>query len=492
MSNSQQQTENSVSTDGKVKSNENSDNTTKNQEQKKDSSEEKIQQPSEQKEELVNKDDVSQNQNSPRKDDSSANIKQSEDLPKPIPLILPHDILFAGNFYFPSILHNIAQLNDIKLDFKPYSLKDFICCRNNTFSREYNVLPFAISTPILYKEKGKYKKYPLLKTVNNGIKVLDYYVDKKNKKKKNKSKSESESIKKNTSKDDTPVYDEFHPVLSLDFNLCTASMTINQKKFRIKIYILSTDNKVFKLKLPIKDLDLFKKIVGVISNLIYRSNGQKRNIIGIVMRPNFEKNYYIAQKQFFMNAKTGDILIFRGFECPARMQRFYTGSEYDHVALLVRKDGTLFVYEATSREGCKERQWREFIIYMWNLLYDKIVYRELLIKNKTKDEVMRIQEDLEYRALDFLTKTKGKKYFLSLKSVICGGHLHKYEKDNRWESSKGFSCSALVTGAYLNMGILKYTKEVGAVLPGGYAQDTQIDLNEPFELGPEKIIDFTE
>ena len=47
-----------------------------------------------------------------------------------------------------------------------------------------------------------------------------------------------------------------------------------------------------------------------------------------------------------------DILIFKGFKISSKCQRFFTRADYDHVALLIRKDGILYVYESTSDEGC--------------------------------------------------------------------------------------------------------------------------------------------
>jgi hypothetical protein len=62
------------------------------------------------------------------------------------------------------------------------------------------------------------------------------------------------------------------------------------------------------------------------------------------------KNYYIFESEFKEKAKTGDLLIFRGFECPAKCQRCFTGAHYDHVALLYKKYDILSVYESTSKE----------------------------------------------------------------------------------------------------------------------------------------------
>ena len=56
----------------------------------------------------------------------------------------------------------------------------------------------------------------------------------------------------------------------------------------------------------------------------------------------------MSAEQFVKKSKTGDLMLFRGYEFPAQCQRFFTGSHYDHVALLIKKYTELEVYETTS------------------------------------------------------------------------------------------------------------------------------------------------
>jgi hypothetical protein len=56
----------------------------------------------------------------------------------------------------------------------------------------------------------------------------------------------------------------------------------------------------------------------------------------------------MSSNQFLERSKSGDLLLFRGFEVPAKCQRFFTNSNYDHVALLVKRYLELEVYETTS------------------------------------------------------------------------------------------------------------------------------------------------
>jgi hypothetical protein len=56
----------------------------------------------------------------------------------------------------------------------------------------------------------------------------------------------------------------------------------------------------------------------------------------------------MSAQQFATKSKTGDIMLFRGYEFPAKCQRCCTGAHYDHVALLIKKYTELEVYESTS------------------------------------------------------------------------------------------------------------------------------------------------
>ena len=58
----------------------------------------------------------------------------------------------------------------------------------------------------------------------------------------------------------------------------------------------------------------------------------------------------MSSGQFTERSKSGDLLLFRGFEFPAKCQRYFTTSHYDHVALLVKRYYELEVYETTSAQ----------------------------------------------------------------------------------------------------------------------------------------------
>ncbi len=76
-------------------------------------------------------------------------------------------------------------------------------------------------------------------------------------------------------------------------------------------------------------------------------------------------------------------------------------------------------------------------------------------------------------------------------TICCGSHKKKSQENNLWKNKKGFICSSLIMGAYLQMGICKYTKNVNEILPGEFSQDFLLPFTDKFELGPEIIIDFS-
>ena len=354
------------------------------------------------------------------------------------------------------------EIEDIRVGYRR-SLKDVLTPRNITLRNEFKSQSFAMTTNVWLKEGHKFKEYPCMKLENSAITILK-------------------------KKGGVNEFDTDNPVLYINFNQCTTSFKIDKKNKIVVLSVLSYKPTFFTLKLPTSD-EVYKTFITLLQTIIFTSKGRKTNLLGVSLRPYFHQNYFLSHLEFEKKAKTGDILIFRGFECPAKLQRCYTHSEYDHVALLIRRNGVLNVYEATSKEGCKVRPWNDFILYLWNLLYDKIVYRELII---TSDDKNRIQCDIQRSVDNFLVKTEKKKYHISICDIVCGKKEKEYEKKNLWEKAEGYTCSALVCGAMINMGVLNYSENVEAILPGYFSKENKnIKLNAPFSFGPEIIIDFS-
>jgi hypothetical protein len=134
--------------------------------------------------------------------------------------------------------------------------------------------------------------------------------------------------------------------------------------------------------------------------------------------------------------------------------------------------------------------WKEFTNSLWNLLYDKMVYRELQINGDTTNEKELIQAEIEEKTEEFINETQNKKYVLSCSAILCY-KKKDYERKNNWKDSKGFFCSQLIAAAYLNCGILQYKKGTSYYLPGSFSHGKKLQLKETYSLGPEVIIDFS-
>jgi len=58
----------------------------------------------------------------------------------------------------------------------------------------------------------------------------------------------------------------------------------------------------------------------------------------------------ISEENFRKKVDTLDILLFRGLQNMQKVQRFLTGSNYDHVAIFLRSGKDLYFLEATGND----------------------------------------------------------------------------------------------------------------------------------------------
>lgn len=70
--------------------------------------------------------------------------------------------------------------------------------------------------------------------------------------------------------------------------------------------------------------------------------------------------------------------MFKGRSFASKLQRTFTRSEYDHVALLLKySSGSIGLLEATGADGVSVVLWDDFLRFKWHKLYTKLVYRHL-------------------------------------------------------------------------------------------------------------------
>lgn len=169
------------------------------------------------------------------------------------------------------------------------------------------------------------------------------------------------------------------------------------------------------------------------------------------------------------------------------------------MALLLKRNENLYVYETLAKDGAKLRHWKDFIRYYWNLLYERIVFRKLIVNTADSPECDdQIEEDLmdeiEVKLFDFIKITEKKPYRLSCDKLFCASKPKAYEVNDDWSKAKGFYCSQLVAAAFMHAGIMKIETCSGRYLPGSFAvtkKKESLSLKNQFDLGAEFLLDFT-
>ena len=130
------------------------------------------------------------------------------------------------------------------------------------------------------------------------------------------------------------------------------------------------------------------------------------------------------------------------------MQRFFTISDFDHVAMVFRLEGQEpMVFESNPSYGVSMFKWYEYLLYF--NLYQKINLRKLNYVRKAE-----VQQSL----LRFAKKNLGRKYDIGALKMM------KIDSDFDWEKVKnleeepsearGYFCSELIAKAYKSVGLI--------------------------------------
>ena len=383
------------------------------------------------------------------------------------------------------------------------SIKEILLNRDDSlFIDEFSILPFSIETTVLFKQINSKKyieshlllnKHLLLILQRNKTEDQNNNSFNSNYKLKQSFEQSNNKYKKIgfKFKDIKKIYDINHPILCLNFDLITARVTGDEKNNEISIQVLSNKILIFKLKTPNNNKKSFHSLLQNINLNILLSNGYILNLLTISLEKKFYLSYYISLKDFESKANTGDILLYRGRQIQSKIQRCYTKDKYDHIAIIHKKYHNLFIYEATSNYGCKERTWHEFICFEYYLFYQTIAFRKLIINDSNYENQCNIINNLNDKFDDFLSLTEGKDYKIKISSIICGCKDIDSQNKNNWKKKDGFICSSLVFSAYLDLGICEINKDIEQILPGDFSHDKYLKFNKPFDLSPEIIIDFS-
>eukprot|EP01017_Pseudomicrothorax_dubius_P031052 TRINITY_DN3923_c0_g2_i8.p1 TRINITY_DN3923_c0_g2~~TRINITY_DN3923_c0_g2_i8.p1 ORF type:complete len:270 (-),score=51.24 TRINITY_DN3923_c0_g2_i8:114-923(-) len=220
-----------------------------------------------------------------------------------------------------------------------------------------------------------------------------------------------------------------------------------------------------------------------ISKAIDTSNGFRRSLTNLFSEKKFWKFDRLSIKQLIKTAESGDILLFTSKQTHADMQRIFTGSKYDHVALLIvsnpqhEEKRQVYVFEATGGEGVSVTNLMDFKTNKWYLLYTRLVIRKLNYKRETN-----FFEKLQ----EFFKKTHGKKYSISAQKLLKKQSMIAQDEDFK---DRAFFCSELVAAAYKRLGLLPNDISSTQYWPGSFSSEYDLPL-QSCSLGQEILIDF--
>lgn len=132
-------------------------------------------------------------------------------------------------------------------------------------------------------------------------------------------------------------------------------------------------------------------------------------MIKTMLKPLYDSKDTISEKQFIQAAQTGDILLFYTKNTGAQLQRFFTNSDFDHVAMVVKfRKNDLMIFESNQMYGVSIYDWKQYIQYFD--LYQKITIRKLQYIKKA---------DVQRQLLNFVKKNLGKNYEINFSKLVA-------------------------------------------------------------------------
>ncbi|CAD8094030.1 unnamed protein product [Paramecium sonneborni] len=199
----------------------------------------------------------------------------------------------------------------------------------------------------------------------------------------------------------------------------------------------------------------------------------------------------ISETYFRKKADTGDILLFRGHSSLCKLQRVFTGDNFDHVALLLRyNNGELFIFESVGQTGVCLTSWDTFMINNWHTQYSQVVYRQLEV-NRSNEFLEKLEQFVKVTKNQIIIQGSiGKRYQMSPSKLIKRFTKSNESIDDLEKDDKTFFCSELIAAAYKKTGIIDANRCAASYWPGIFAQNSKLQLTKG-NLKQQYLIDFS-
>lgn len=136
--------------------------------------------------------------------------------------------------------------------------------------------------------------------------------------------------------------------------------------------------------------------------------------------------------QFDRYCQTGDILLFKDNHTFAKVQRFFTNSECDHVGMVFRDERYgICIFESNGGTGVSLAMWSQLIRYKWFQNIEGIFWRRLNMQDKP--------EDFEEKVKQFIKVNLNKEYGISLGKLFASKEIEFDDPSD--EKSRTYFCS---------------------------------------------------
>lgn len=257
----------------------------------------------------------------------------------------------------------------------------------------------------------------------------------------------------------------------INFDLVTVQVIILDPKTTNEIWLCPLASKTM-FKLRAQNSEEVKAWAVALYSHIQISIGKRLDLSAFSSHKRWWRYDRISERTFLAEAATGDILLFRSKSCRAKMQRVFSRSEYDHIALVLRySSGRLGILEATELEGVNIVLWEDFMRFRWHLMYSRIEFRHLVL-----DRSDLVLQDLEL----FIKDVKDKDFRIS-SAKLCGNKKQEPGKE------KHYFCSELVAAAYRRLNLLPNEVASSKYWPGDFAKPLNLANGSLNRL---QLIDF--
>ncbi|KAL4471153.1 hypothetical protein ABPG72_019095 [Tetrahymena utriculariae] len=213
-------------------------------------------------------------------------------------------------------------------------------------------------------------------------------------------------------------------------------------------------------------------------NLVIEENSEiKKPIIQTLKMGQYFKNDLITEHEFLEHIESGDILLFETNNIAAKFQRKITGSKYDHVALCVRMQEEIRIFDSTSDDGVSLTEWKEYIYI--NDLYEKVTVRKLQNVDR---------QYIEENLYTFILENIGKSYSFNFKKLISYCPKRNRDALGREKDPQEYFCSELVAKFLKNVDLLPQDKAASSYWPISFSQQKNLQLLLGASLGDEVTI----